>query len=258
MKRILIVSVLFLLLALPALAYTPRRGIQGGRPGDMELVNANWWTNGTIVGEGRGFVPWAARGASGMKYSKSRGWLLTLDAPNVAEGANLTVRQAALELGKIRKLRPYAKLVSPTIKGNCADGSYNYSLTELVREYEGIYHEKPAFDAIGIQTAAATAEESICWIERVVREARALEYDVDGDVEIWIAGFSCVPSEDEPSKETYMQTMLDYFADNQIMRYAWRPMWELRQSIWYSFFDLALAGSDGQLTPLGRIYAGAE
>jgi hypothetical protein len=193
-----------------------------------------------------------------MTYSRSRDWLITLEAPNVQEGAAMTVQQAAQALGRIRRLNPYSKLVSPTFKGSARDGSYNYGLTELVREYERVYKEKPWFDAIGIQVASATAEESIQWIEYVIREARTLGYDVGGDVEIWIVGFSCWPSASPEEKETYLRTMLDYFADSQIMRYCWRPMRELTESIWYTYFDLILAGSDGELTALGRIYAGTE
>lgn len=262
-KRIMFVAALCgalaLVMAMPAVAYTPRRGIQGGRPGDMELVNASWWSNGSMHGEGRGFVPTVGRSTADVRFSRTRGWVIGLEAPNVAEGADMSAREAAIALHTIRVRLPYARLVSPTFRGTCEAGSYNYSLTDVVMEYRRLYGEAPWFDAIGIQTAAPTAAESICWIERVLAEARGLGYDVGLDVEIWVVGFSSWPSASAEGKERYLQEMLAYFStESQVMRYSWRPMRRIEQGIWYDYDDLKLVGDDGQLTSLGRIYVGGQ
>lgn len=257
MKRLLIVLALFVILAMPAMAVTPRRGVLAGTVGDTTLLNASWWQNGSMVGEGRNFVPTVGRSTTGLRYSRTRGWVLTLEAPNVAEGANMTARETAIALGTIRKRLPYAKLVSPTFKGTCADGAYNYSLSDVLQEYKKLgYVDKPWFDAIGIQVTSVTAAESICWVERVVNEARVLGYDVGYDTEIWLVGFSAWPSSSPEEQQAYLREVLDYIRTSEIMRYAWHPARQLKQGIWYDYDDLKLIDEDGQLTPLGMIYAG--
>lgn len=251
-QRILIVLVLLLILAMPALALTPRRGVLAGRPGDMELLSASWWENGTLRGVGRGFVPTVAGRAElgAMRFSRGRGWVMTLQAPNIQDGARMTARETAIALHTIRVRWPYARYVSPTIYGTCAGGSYDYGLSDVVAEYEKLYNEPPWFDAIGIQVSAPTAEEAICRIEQVVNEARSLGYG--DDTELWLTGFSCWP--DVEDKPAYMVAMLEYITASEIARYAWHPA-RRAPGIWYDWNSLQLIDERGELTELGAIYA---
>jgi hypothetical protein len=251
MKRALIVLILFLLLIMPVFAITPRRGMMAGRPGDMALLNASWWQNGTTAGLGRGFVPTiAGRGElNALRYSRAHGWTLSFVAPNIQAGANMTAKETAIGLRRIARLWPYKKLVSPTFAGNCRDGDYNYGLSEVVAEYQALYGEPPWFDAIGVQVAAGNAEDAICRIEQVVSEARQLGYD---EAEIWLAGFSCWP--DTEDKAEYMTAMLEYVNGSETMRYNWHPA-RPDPGIWYDWSGLKLIEDDGQLTELGAIYA---
>jgi hypothetical protein len=251
MKRFLIVLALFLLLVTPALAITPRRGMMAGRPGDMALLDASWWSSGGLAGEGRGFVPTIAGRAELdlLRYSRAHGWAMTFVAPNIQAGANMTARETAVGLRRIALRWPYKKLVSPTFAGSCEDGDYNYGLSAVVAEYRHLYGEAPWFDAIGVQVAASSAEDAICRIEQVVGEARQLGYE---DAEVWVVGFSCYP--DTTDKAAYMRNMLDYINSAEITRYNWHPA-RPEPGVWYDWSGLRLIGDDGQLTELGLIYA---
>lgn len=251
MKRLLIVLALFLLLAIPALAITPRRGMMAGRPGDMALLNASWWQNGTAAGLGRGFVPTIAGRAelTALRYTKSHGWALSFVAPNIQAGANMTAKEVAVGLRRIAVRWPYKKLVSPTFAGSCEAGDYGYGLSDVVAEYRALYGEAPWFDAIGVQAAAATAPDAICRIEAVMAEAQQLGYE---DAEVWLAGFSCWP--DAEDKAGYMRAMLEYIHGSEIARYNWHPA-RPDPGIWYDWSGLVLVDDDGQLTELGAIYA---
>jgi len=85
MKRLLIALALFVVLSAPVAAITPRRGMMAGRPGDMALLGASWWTSGTLAGQGRGFVPTiAGRGElTALRYTRSHGWAMSFVAPNI-------------------------------------------------------------------------------------------------------------------------------------------------------------------------------
>ena len=252
MKRALIVLALFLILAMPAMAITPRRGMMAGRPGDMALLGASWWTSGTLAGQGRGFVPTiAGRGElTALRYTRSHGWAMSFVAPNIQAGANMTAREVAIGLRRVARLWPYKKLVSPTFAGSCEDGDYNYSLSDVVAEYRALYGEDPWFDAIGVQVAAGTAEDAICRAEAVINEARQLGYD---EAEVWLAGFSCWP--DTVDKAEYMAAMLGYINGSEVMRYNWHPA-RPEPGIWYDWSGLKLIDEDGKLTELGAVYAG--
>ena len=251
MKRLTLVLALFLLVALPTLALTPRRGMMAGRPGDMALLNASWWQNGTVAGLGRGFVPTiAGRGElNALRYTRAHGWALTFAAPNIQAGANMTAKETAIGLKRIAYKWPYKKLVSPTFAGSCEDGDYGYGLSDVVAEYRALYGEAPWFDAIGIQVSAANAPDAICRIEAVVNEARQLGYD---EAELWLAGFSCYP--DTEDKTTYMSAMLQYILSSEISRYNWHPA-RPEPGIWYDWSGLRLIDEDGLLTDLGAAYA---
>jgi len=59
--------------------------MMAGRPGDMALLGASWWTSGTLAGQGRGFVPTiAGRGElTALRYTRSHGWAMSFVAPNI-------------------------------------------------------------------------------------------------------------------------------------------------------------------------------
>lgn len=254
MKRVLLVLVLFLLCILPVSAITPKRGMMAGRPGDMALLGASWWTNGTTAGEGRGFVPTIAGRAelNALRYTRAHGWALSFVAPNIQAGANMTAREVAAGLRRIAQRWPYKKLVSPTFAGSCEAGDYGYGLSEVVAEYRALYGEDPWFDAIGVQVAAGDASDAICRIEAVVNEARQLGYD---EAEVWVAGFSCYP--DTADKTGYMAAMLDYINGAEVSRYNWHPA-RPEPGVWYDWSGLVLVDDEGLLTDLGAIYAGAD